>query len=230
MELAHDVKAEPARLSPRARREADGHVLREGLAAHAADLRGRASTRSAATPSLSTRPSRRSASASPSPTWRATWSAGSTSSCSAPTRTTPSPRWPRTPRVPVINALSRLRASLPGARRLHDPRRALRLRDGAQASPTSATATTSATRSCSPARNSARTAPSATPQGFAPKLEIVAQGPRDRRAEPEAALTLITRSVKRRHRSRRRLHRRLHQHGLRARSHQARAHLQALSR
>ncbi len=37
------------------------------------------------------------ASASPSPTWPATWSVGSTSSSCAPTRMTPSPRWPLTP-------------------------------------------------------------------------------------------------------------------------------------
>ena len=41
MELAHAVKSQPRRLPPRARRPPDGDVLREGIAAHAPHLRGR---------------------------------------------------------------------------------------------------------------------------------------------------------------------------------------------
>ncbi len=67
----------------------------------------------------------------------------------------------------------------------------------------------------------------ATPRGYSPDIEIVTTGARDCRGQrlrnPPAAGP-----ASRRGRRRRRLHRRLRQHGLRARVHQARAHLPAL--
>ena len=67
----------------------------------------------------------------------------------------------------------------------------------------------------------------ATPKGFAPKSRHHPQGHRDRRIHRRKHHP-HERPRQGRHRGRRRLHRRLHQHGLRARSHQARPHLQAL--
>ena len=67
----------------------------------------------------------------------------------------------------------------------------------------------------------------AAPKGFSPKLEIIHKAI-EIAESTGGSIHPHHRSHQGRHRRRRRLHRRLHLHGLRARGHQARPHLQAL--